>query len=150
MRRAATLLVPLLVALLVVTGCGPTLPATPPTSLAAARAAWETRGAVDYDFTIRRDCYCLDEYVGPFSVVVRDGWATATRDGAAVDPSLLEGLPLTAESLFAFADERETQAAFRATFDPTSGFLLSVWSDPIPEAADDELGLTISDLIIRD
>jgi len=35
-------------------------------------------------------------------------------------------------------------------FDPISGFVLSVWSDPIPAAADDELGLTISDVVINE
>ena len=135
---------------LLAVACGPTLPAEPPTTLTAARAAWEARGASDYDFSIRRDCYCMDEYVGPFTVSVRDGDVTATRSGTPVDPALLEGLPLTAEALFAFAEARETQAAFRVAFDPSSGFLLSVWSDPIPMAADDELGLTISDLMIRE
>ena len=147
MTRTFALLV---AAALVAVACGPTLPAEPPTTLAAARAAWEARGASDYDFSVRRDCYCMDEYVGPFTVSVRDGDVAATRNGAPVDPALLEGLPLTAEALFAFAQARETHAAFRAVFDPSSGFLLSVWSDPIPMAADDELGLTISDLVILD
>lgn len=140
----------LLAATLFAVACGPTLPTEPPTTITAARAVWKARGASDYDFSIRRDCYCMDEYVGPFTVSVRDGDVTATRSGAPVDPALLEGLPLTAEALFAFAEEREAQVAFRAAFDPSSGFLLSVWSDPIPMAADDELGLTISDFMIRD
>lgn len=136
MRRSA-----LLVATLLLAGCA----TLPPTTLADARAVWATRGSDDYHFTISRQCFCIDEYRGPFEVTVRDRAATVLREGAPADPRLLEGLPLDADALFAFAAEREQQQDFRATFDPTTGFLLSVWSDPIPEAVDEELGLTVTD-----
>ncbi|MFM9165496.1 MAG: DUF6174 domain-containing protein, partial [Candidatus Limnocylindrus sp.] len=50
--------------------------------------------------------------------------------------------------LFQFAEERQDQASFRITYDQATGLPLSIWSDPIPEAADDELGVQVSDLTL--
>ena len=115
-------------------------------SLDEARLAWANAGIASYDFTISRQCFCLVEYIGPFTVQVRDGLSTATRtsDGSEVDPLILEQLPLSVEELFAFVEERKAQASFRATYDQATGLPLTVWSDPIPEAADDELGIEVS------
>ena len=129
-------------------GCASAAPVTPPTDLTSAQALWAARDVQEYRFTIRRDCFCLDDAIGPFDVTVSAGISTVTRAGAAVDPALLEGLPVNAQALFAFAAERVSQEGFRARYDETTGFLLSVWSDPLPQAADDELGLTLSDLVI--
>ena len=123
-----------------------TTPAGEIDSLEKARAAWVSSGATNYDFTITRQCFCMEEYVGPFAVRVRDGVSTVTRssDGSEVDPLILNLLPLSAEELFRFAEERQDQASFRVEFDQATGLPLSVWSDPIPEAADDELGVEVS------
>jgi hypothetical protein len=116
-------------------------------SLVEARAAWVRSGAANYDFVISRQCFCVETYVGPFTVRVRDGVSAVTRtsDGSEVDPLILELLPLSAEELFAFVEERQAQASFRVTYDQATGLPLSVWSDPIPEAADDELGIEVRD-----
>ena len=115
-------------------------------TLDEARAAWASSGINNYDFTISRQCFCTEEYIGPFAVRVRDGVSTVTRssDGSAVDPDVLKQLPVSAEELFQFAEERQAQASFRITFDQATGLPLSIWSDPIPEAADDELGVLVS------
>ena len=115
-------------------------------ALEEARAAWASSGINNYDFTISRQCFCMEEYVGPFAVRVRDGISTVTRssDGSEVDPLVLNLLPVSAEELFQFAEERQDQASFRVTYDQATGLPLSVWSDPIPEAADDELGVLVS------
>ena len=116
-------------------------------SLDAARAAWAASGISNYDFIITRQCFCLETWIGPFAVRVRDGVSTVTRlsDGSEVEPMILEQLPLSAEELFAFAEERQGQASFRITYDQATGLPLSIWSDPIPEAADDELGVEVRD-----
>jgi hypothetical protein len=127
-----------------------TTPSTTPVgaidTLDEARAAWASSGINNYDFTITRQCFCMEEYAGPFAVRVRDGVSTVTRssDGNEVDPLILNLLPLSAEELFRFAEERQDQASFRVTYDQATGLPLSVWSDPIPEAADDELGIMVS------
>jgi hypothetical protein len=116
-------------------------------SLAEARAAWVRSGAADYDFVISRQCFCMLEYVGPFTVRVRNGVSTVTysSNGSAVDSEALRQLPVNAEGLFAFVEERQEQASFRVTYDQATGLPLSVWSDPIPEAADDELSIEVRD-----
>ena len=123
-----------------------TTPAGEIDALDEARAAWASSGAANYDFTITRQCFCMEEYVGPFTVRVRSGVSTVTysSDGSAVDPDVLRQLPVSAEGLFQFAEERQDQASFRVTYDQATGLPLSVWSDPIPEAADDELGVLVS------
>ena len=115
-------------------------------SLEEARAAWASSGINNYDFTISRQCFCMEEYAGPFAVRVRSGASTVTysSDGSAVDPDVLKQLPVSAEELFQFAEERQEQASFRVTYDQATGLPLSIWSDPIPEAADDELGVLVS------
>jgi len=116
-------------------------------SLVEARAAWVRSGATNYDFVISRQCFCMLEYVGPFTVRVRNGVSTVTysSDGSAVGAEALRQLPVNAEGLFAFVEERQEQASFRVTYDQPTGLPLSVWSDPIPEAADDELGIEVRD-----
>jgi len=116
-------------------------------SLIEARAAWVRSGAANYDFVISRQCFCVREYVGPFTVRVRNGASTVTysSDGSAVGPDVLRQLPVNAEGLFTFVEERQAQASFRVTYDQATGLPLSVWSDPIPEAVDDELGIEVRD-----
>ena len=123
-----------------------TTPAGEIDALDEARAAWASSGAANYDFVISRQCFCVVGYVGPFTVRVRSGASTVTysSDGSAVDPDVLRQLPVSAEELFQFAEERQEQASFRVTYDQATGLPLSVWSDPIPEAADDELGVLVS------
>ena len=115
-------------------------------SLEKARAAWASGGTANYDFVISRQCFCLVEYVGPFTVRVRSGASTVSysSDGSAVDPDVLRQLPVSAEELFQFAEYRQDQTSFRVEFDQATGLPLSIWSDPIPEAADDELGVLVS------
>ncbi len=116
-------------------------------TLVEARTVWASSGISNYRYTITRQCFCVETYIGPFTVRVRDGVSAVTRtsDGSEVDPIILELLPLSAEELFAFAEERQAQASFRVTYDQATGLPLSVWSDPIPEAADDELGIEVRD-----
>ena len=123
-----------------------TTPAGEIDALDEARAAWASSGAANYDFVISRQCFCVVGYVGPFTVRVRSGASTVTysSDGSAVDPDVLRQLPVNAEELFQFAEDRQDQASFRVGFDQSTGLPLSVWSDPIPEAADDELGVLVS------
>ena len=116
-------------------------------TLDEARTVWATSGISNYRYTITRQCFCMETYIGPFTVQVQNGVSTATRisDGSEVDPLILNQLPLSAEELFAFAEERQGQASFRVTYDQATGLPLSVWSDPIPQAADDELGIEVRD-----
>ena len=43
-----------------------------------------------------------------------------------------------------FLTDSRARVAIRVEFDQATGLPLSIWSDPIPEAADDELGVLVS------
>jgi len=42
-------------------------------TLDEARAAWASSGISNYRYTITRQCFCMETYIGPFTVRVRDG-----------------------------------------------------------------------------
>mgnify|MGYP003335256167 FL=1 len=113
-----------------------------------ARSAWAARGSLQYTFTVELQCFCTAEMRGPFLVNVENGAATVTREGSIVEPGWLSNVPTSADALFAFAASRRGQKDFRATFDQTYGLPVEVWSDPIPEAADDELGIIVSGISV--
>ena len=73
-----------------------------------------------------------------------------TREGQTVSPEWLTNVPTTAEELFTFVEERQNQKDFRAEFDQATGLPTKVWSDPIPEAVDDELGIIVSRIVIEE
>lgn len=113
--------------------------------LAAAAALWARTGIDDYRFTIVRGCFCPAE--GPSVVTVRDGVVTEVlRGGVPIDPADLPRVPLTIPAVFELLRGLGPDAEFEATYDLVTGAPSEVSVDPIPNAIDDEFGLTISDL----
>lgn len=115
-----------------------------------ARAKWERLEPRRYSFVLELKCFCTPEMSGPFAVTVRDGMEVVTREGQTVSPEWLTNVPTTAEELFTFVEERQNQKDFRAEFDQATGLPTKVWSDPIPEAVDDELGIIVSRIVIEE
>lgn len=141
---------PLLIALLLVSGCSPSPTSSPDTvALAAARDRWNEIGAVDYTFTIELQCYCTPEMRGPFEVRVSASGTVVTREKSPVGAEWLVNVPTDADALFAFVEERLGQAGLRVEYDPASGLPTTAWSDPIPGAADDELGISVTTIEIE-
>ncbi|MFM8311727.1 MAG: DUF6174 domain-containing protein [Ilumatobacteraceae bacterium] len=135
---------------------GTTTPTTAPdaagqlAALEAAERQWSSMGIADYRFTLVNNCFCVPAFVGPILVVVSGGavesltlgpdvgdpaWA-----GSTVPAETVEQIAGTAEALFAIIRERIGQKDFSAEYDEATGFPLGFYSDPIPEAADDEYG----------
>jgi len=142
-----TLLVPLLG--IFIAGCAEgVIPQGTITTIEQARSVWAARGSLNYTFTIELQCFCTAEMSGPFLVNVESGAVTVTREGSIVGPEWLSNVPTSAEALFAFVESRQNQKDFRATFDQTYGLPVDVWSDPIPGAADDELGIIVSGILV--
>jgi uncharacterized protein YceK len=119
-------------------------------ALDAAEQQWSSMGITDYRFTMVNNCFCMPAYVGPILVVVVGGTvASMTLGPDAQDPAwagstvpaetagMVAG---TAEALFAVIRDRIGQKDFRAEYDDATGFPIEFYSDPIPEAADDEYG----------
>lgn len=119
-------------------------------ALDAAERQWTSMGITDYRFTLVNDCFCIPAFVGPILVVVVGGavesmtlgpdaqdqaWAGSTVPAETAD--MVAG---TAEALFALIRDRVGQKDFRAEYDDATGFPIEFYSDPIPEAADDEYG----------
>lgn len=114
----------------------------------AARARWERDGFTDYHYVVRQLCFC--GYGGQeIAVEVRDGEVvsgTVVATGQALDPSLLEYTAPSVDGLF----DRILQILdndpheFRASYDPELGYPVSVASDPIENAVDEEWGVEAS------
>jgi hypothetical protein len=140
----------LLAVALLTAGCGATADADPAAAaLADARARWGSLGASAYAFTVELQCFCTPEMRGPFEVSVAPDGTTVLREGELVGAEWLVSVPTDADALFAFVEERLGQAGLRAEYDPTSGLPTDAWSDPIPEAADDELGIRVTTIEIE-
>lgn len=61
-------------------GADPTAPVPQLQRLSAAESAWREGRPVNYSFVGTVWCFCLDEYVGPKLVTVRNGAVTAIID----------------------------------------------------------------------
>lgn len=115
--------------------------------LATARARWRAGGLADYDFELRRVCYCPDGAVRLVTVSVR-GSAFAslvhTDDGTAADTVWFRDF-LTMERVFDYLERavEERPAVFMATYDAVLGYPVSVELDGDRQIADDELWLEV-------
>jgi hypothetical protein len=114
----------------------------------AARALWDTAQSGTYSFTFTRDCFCPEEYRGPFALDIVDGVRTEVRfKGEPFFGRALEEFE-TVEDIF---DEvvraiEAGAAAVEAKFDPELGYPVTVWIDWELQMADEEMGYTITEV----
>lgn len=150
MARSTTLIARLLLVALLLVGCTPTtsLLTGDRAGLEAAVARWESLGASRYQFSLQIDCYCLEEYRGPFLVEVDGETVAISRAGVAVSDEVRAALPLPVEALFARVRARLDDVSLRLVFDQTTGLPIEFYSDPIPAAADDEWGFHLDAIVI--
>jgi hypothetical protein len=122
--------------------------------LADARVRWDRAGMLDYDYSFTRICFCLEDYLGPFEVSVRDGRiaAAALRGTDVLDIETLEiatyeDVVLTIDDLFAEVERALRDAAsITVQYDPVSGFPAELSIDWATDVADDEIGYQVADL----
>jgi hypothetical protein len=150
MARSTTLIARLLLVTFLIIGCAPTTsPLTGDRAgLEAAVARWGDLGASRYQFSLQIDCYCLEEYRGPFLVEVDGETVAISRAGVAVSEEVRAALPLPVEALFARVRARLDDVSLRLVFDQTTGLPIEFYSDPIPAAADDEWGFHLDAIVI--
>jgi hypothetical protein len=125
----------------------PTTPAAI-TSLDAAKAAWTAYAGRtgEYRLMIVPSCFC--RRIG-LDVTVKDGKPVAqtpvdvdNTGGAATDP-VLDGFPRTVEDLHRVIADAKDAASISVTYD-SRGVPLRIYIDAIANAADDEMGYTVS------
>jgi len=115
---------------------------------AAAERRWAASGIRDYDYTVRLYCFCFS-LPNTIRFEVRDGVSTAPGATAA---ALARFARLSTMELV-FADVRQTLERepyrFGADFHPVLGYPRSYYSDQEVMVADDEVGVFITDLVVR-
>lgn len=118
------------------------------TDLEAARARWNAAQSGTYSFTYTRDCFCPEEYRGPFEFDIVDGVRTQVRfKGEPYFDRALEEFE-TIDDIFDEVERAIEQgaASVNVEFDPDLGYPRSVWIDWELQMADEEMGYTVSDV----
>ena len=120
--------------------------------LEGQREQFEAEVGDSYTFTWRYACgECLAETNRPVHVTVVDNAITAMVDLETQAPVTAEsrGNIRTIAALFDYVEAAEagSVATIDVTYDPTLGYPATLSVDAIAEAADDEFGLTISNVV---
>lgn len=122
-----------------------TSPAAP---LDRNRELWAASAPSDYRYTVERQCFCGQEFTGPFTVTVEDGAiVTVTRRGKeiAVDDEWLLEIPVGIEGLFGHIEKAQAEAdEVHVTYDEQLGYPRSIAIDWYANAIDDEMTIVVS------
>lgn len=135
----------------VIDGTATPMPAMLLADLAANREKWESQHITHYRFELHVSCFCAFRDRMPLTVEVQDGKVVSMLD--------VQGKPVsdlgdmfdtynTIDKLFAKLDAALNGEADSTTveYDSAKGFPTSIYIDYIQEAADDEIGFTVSNL----
>lgn len=157
--RVRWLAVPLLSIALLLAGCGsggddapelgdPNLESSPREALATARALWSSNGAPSYDMRFNWLCFCIIEAVEERDIQVRDGVVAA--GGLSPDFGNLADHE-TVQGLFDLIEEAIDRDAAKldVTYHATLGYPMAASIDYNLQMADEELGFTVHELILR-
>ncbi len=116
--------------------------------LKQAQALWEAAGVASYRFRVEVGCFCLEEYRGPFTVVVRNGAVEATRNGEPVAEFAPTGY-FTVPGLFDAVERFAYSDAITVRYHPDFGFPVIIDADPVANAIDEELRILVTDFTIN-
>jgi hypothetical protein len=114
--------------------------------LTRARRTWSSNFIDDYEYVVRRDCFCTLSGVSVRIVVQNDRVVAREIDGTATPvPSSLAYLYPTIDGLFSIIQDAIDQRAYRidATYDYDYGFPTDFYIDYDRRIADDEEGYTL-------
>jgi hypothetical protein len=107
--------------------------------LVEAQRRWSTSGLHDYDFEMRRLCFCSPDYVQWSRVEVRAGTVVAVRlltDGTAVPVSRLDEWPTIVTLFRRIREARRPYEMISAVYDPVLGYPISISFEPEDGIAD--------------
>jgi len=140
---------PVLVTVLLLSGCGAVGPEAGRVRLIQAMRRWNAADLTSYTYQVRRLCFCLPEWIGPYEVRVVSGSVVAvvdSGDGEPIDPAVAEHFP-SVDGLFAIVDEAIRDGAHRVdvSYDQTTGRPIRIDIDRREQTADDEVTYTSTD-----
>ena len=121
--------------------------------LSLSRTRWADHGSLSYSFEINRGCFCL--MAGRrIRVTVSAGAVTAAQyldSGGTVEPAFIAYLP-TVPDLFDLVEDAITRQAdvLSVSYDPYYGHPTRIQIDYSANAADDEITLTVSGLLLSE
>lgn len=109
----------------------------------AQRAAWTAAGIRSYTWTVSYGCEC--SLNGPVTVTVVDGKVAAAKDaqGVAIDLQTFRAFPMTLDALWDQATKAIDGGGTASITEGSGGVPKAVTLDPIPNAIDDELYVTV-------
>jgi hypothetical protein len=111
----------------------------------AARARWQAAGIASYRFTLASNCFCTDEFRGPFQITVTDGAVSEALYGAM---PAQDGIAMTVDEVFqAIEDSLNSGVETQITYDETLGYPLTVQLDLAAIAVDGGFSVELSDLV---
>jgi hypothetical protein len=129
-----------LMVLALLTGCGGNVSqTTPEKELRTARANWAKKGLRSYAFTIRKNCYCPDEYAKPVTITVQNGVATNSPEYLKANDTVEKLLDTIGEALTTKADQVNMDFHI-------DGWPRSFYIDQSKMIADEEYGLIVTDV----
>ena len=106
---------------------------------------WNKLGITDYEFTLRVNCFCTSETVGPHKIVVKKN-SIVSVNGIPYDPNTHYSVK-TIEQLFTYIQKTLAEKPVQKTlaFDAQYFFPNNVYFDMSEMIADEEIGYIVTD-----
>jgi len=131
-------------------GCSPTGP-DEADELRRNMAVWEARGPAQYEVVVQRSsCECLPEWLLPIRLTVSERQVVSVVDEQTRQPIAGDLYhAMSVEELFALIQDAIDRGAHRiaATYHPQLGYPTSIFIDYDRLAVDEELTLSVRDLL---
>ena len=110
---------------------------------------WQAEEIDDYSFNLTINCFCPEEYRGPFRVVVRDGAVTSMTFGDA--PARPEVERRTIDDLFVLLQDADRSDAdeINVTYDERYSFPADFFIDYDFNIADEEMGIVVTNFVME-
>jgi hypothetical protein len=115
--------------------------------LQSARAKWAKNAPSPncYNMTIQKQCFCTPAYQGPHDLQIVNGSIQNTSEYATEMPTVKELFALVYKRCVKNCP-RSGAAKCKVRFDPTYGYVTSLYVDESPQIADEEFGYAVNNL----
>lgn len=122
------------------------------TEVDAQREIWADWNASSYTYELSLECFCGEDFRGPFFVTISDGIVESIiRVSSESDPvtvnTFVDG---SIESIFELIENNADADSIAVTYDEQLGYPTTVILDPSFNTLDDETNLYVRDLRVMD